>query len=97
MAARKRKPAIDLGEERMTQRSKEKAIEGGKQYNRLKGFYRVANNDLSGSNPTRGEQEFRHGIGWGVEISKNRRGRVQQRAITQRKNQQRKNMKKGAK
>ena len=97
MAAKKRKPAIDFGDERMKQRSKEKAIEKGRQYNRLKGFYRYANNDLSGSNPTRGEPEMiRHGLGWGVDLSKNRRGRVQQRAITQRKNQQRKNKKKGA-
>lgn len=80
MASRKRKPAIELI---------------GEEYNRLKAFYRVGNNDLSGENPTTGKQEFRHGIGYVA--SKGGRGRIAQRAITQRKNQQRKNAKKGAK
>ena len=98
MASKKKAPAIDLGEERMTQRSREKAIERGMQYNRLKGYYVFANNDLSGSNPTRGKMKHRGiGLGWGVDLPENRRGRVQQREITQRKNQQRKNMKRGVK
>ena len=97
MAARKRKPAIDLGEERMLERSKELRLERGKRRNLGKGYYIFANNDLSGSNPTRGKMKHRGvGLGWGVELDPNRRGRVQQRAITQRKNQQRKNSKKGA-
>jgi len=96
MAARKRKPAIDLGEERAKQRSKEQAIEKGKNYNNLKGYYVLANNDLSGENPTRGRMEHRGvGLGWGP--TRKGRGRIAQRAITQRKNQQRKNVKRGAK
>jgi hypothetical protein len=96
MAARKRKPAIDLGEERAKQRSNEQAIEKGKYYNNLKGYYVFANNDLSGETPTRGRIKHRGvGLGWGA--TRKGRGRIAQRAITQRKNQQRKNVKRGAK
>ncbi len=98
MAMKKKAPAIDLGEERMLERSKQLRLERGKRRNLGKGYYIFANNDLSGSNPTRGKMKHRGiGLGWGVELSENRRGRVQQRAITQRKNQQRKNIKRGAK
>jgi hypothetical protein len=93
---KKKPPAIDLGEERAKQRSSEQAIEKGRQYNNLKGYYVFANNDLSGETPTRGRMEHRGvGLGWGA--TRKGRGRVAQRAITQRKNQQRKNIKRGAK
>ncbi len=96
MASRKRKPAIDLGEERAKQRSKEQAIEKGRNYNNLKGYYVFANNDLSGETPTRGPIKHQ-GVGLGWYATRKGRGRIAQRAITQRKNQQRKNAKKGAK
>jgi hypothetical protein len=98
MAMKKKSPAIDLGEERMLERSKQLRLERGKRRNLGKGYYIFANNDLSGSNPTRGKMKHRGiGLGWGVDLPENRRGRVQQRAITQRKNQQRKNIKRGTK
>jgi hypothetical protein len=93
---KKKAPAIDLGEERAKQRSREQAIEKGRNYNNLKGYYVLANNDLSGESPTRGPMKHRGvGLGWGP--TRKGRGRIAQRAITQRKNQQRKNIKRGAK
>ncbi len=77
MAARKRKPAIELS---------------GEEYNSLKGFYAAGNNDLSGLMPTKNKKNK-----FGFDVVSAGRGRVSQRAITQRKNQQRKNTKKGAK
>ncbi len=77
MAMKKKSPAIELT---------------GEQYNRLKGFYAVGNNDLSGSMPTKNKKNQ-----FGFDVVSAGRGRVAQRAITQRKNQQRKNIKRGAK
>jgi hypothetical protein len=77
MAARKRKPAIELT---------------GEEYNNLKGYFAAGNNDLSGTMPTKNKRNK-----FGFDVVSAGRGRVAQRAITQRKNQQRKNMKKGAK
>ena len=73
--------------------AKKPAIElNGQEYNRLKGFYVVANNDLSGVMPTkRKRNEF------GSVAIPAGRGRIAQRAIDQQKNKQRKNVKRGVK
>ena len=74
-------------------KKKSPAIElNGQEYNSLKGFYAVGNNDLSGSMPTKNKRNK-----FGFDVVSAGRGRVAQRAITQRKNQQRKNIKRGAK
>jgi hypothetical protein len=77
----------------MATKKKASAIElTGQEYNSLKGFYAVGNNDLSGSMPTKNKRNK-----FGFDVVSAGRGRVAQRAITQRKNQQRKNIKRGAK
>ncbi len=69
------------------------AIElSGQEYNSLKGFYAAGNNDLSGAFPTTNKKNK-----FGFDVVSAGRGRVAQRAITQRKNKQRKNVKRGVK
>lgn len=75
----------------MVTRKRKPAIEG-KDYNSLKGYYAAGNNDLSGILPTTNKRNK-----FGYDVIPAGRGRIAQRAITQRKNQQRKNAKKGAK
>ncbi len=77
----------------MASRKRKPAIElTGEEYNRLKGYFAAGNNDLSGTTPTKNKRNK-----FGFDVVSAGRGRVAQRAITQRKNQQRKNAKKGAK
>jgi hypothetical protein len=75
----------------MAAKKKKPAIDG-KDYNSLKGYFAAGNNDLSGTTPTKNKRNK-----FGYDVVSAGRGRVAQRAITQRKNQQRKNTKKGAK
>ena len=75
----------------MATRKRKPAIElTGEEYNSLKGYYAAGNNDLSGVMPTTNRRNK-----FGFDVVRAGRGRVAQRAITQRKNQQRKNKKKG--